>query len=79
MRARKEGRKEFLMNCPKQYDFIMALIDRLNFADQPNYNDIYKLLDQIRKEHSVLMDEQYDWEEEETTSPQQLKDAQVTE
>uniref|UniRef100_A0A0R3S6H4 Site-specific DNA-methyltransferase (adenine-specific) n=1 Tax=Elaeophora elaphi TaxID=1147741 RepID=A0A0R3S6H4_9BILA len=47
IKARNEGRKEFLANCPNQYDFIMAIIDRLNFADQPNYSDIYKLLDQV--------------------------------
>ncbi|KAL3986175.1 Protein kinase domain family protein [Acanthocheilonema viteae] len=79
IKARNEGRKEFLTNCPKQYDFIMALIDRLNFADQPNYNYIYKLLDQVREEHCVPMDAQYDWEEEMTTVPQQLEGGQVTE
>lgn len=34
---------------------------------------------QVREEHSVLMDAQYDWEEEETTAPEQLENGQVTE
>ncbi|VDM95696.1 unnamed protein product [Thelazia callipaeda] len=47
IKARNENRKEFLLNCPKQYDFILALIDHLEYPDQPNYSDIYKLLDQV--------------------------------
>ncbi|VDO68439.1 unnamed protein product [Onchocerca flexuosa] len=79
--VRNEERKEFLANCPIQYDSIMELIDRLDFADQPNYGDIYKLLDQrmqVREEHSVLMDAQYDWEEEETPSQEQLGNEEVS-
>uniref|UniRef100_A0A8R1TMD2 Protein kinase domain-containing protein n=1 Tax=Onchocerca volvulus TaxID=6282 RepID=A0A8R1TMD2_ONCVO len=79
MNVRNEERKEFLANCPKQYDSIMTLIDRLDFADQPNYDDIYKLLDQVREEHNVLMDAQYDWEEEESSIQQQLGNEEVSE
>uniref|UniRef100_A0A915Q6Q9 Protein kinase domain-containing protein n=1 Tax=Setaria digitata TaxID=48799 RepID=A0A915Q6Q9_9BILA len=77
VKARNEGRKEFLANCPKQYDFIMALIDRLDFPDLPNYSDIYKLLDQVREEHNVMMDAQYDWEDEDPTTPQQFGSAEI--
>ncbi|VDN26058.1 unnamed protein product [Gongylonema pulchrum] len=47
--ARDEKRKEFLAYCLKQYDFILTIIDRLEFPDCREYGDIYQLLHQVSK------------------------------
>ncbi|VDM39685.1 unnamed protein product [Toxocara canis] len=45
--ARAEGRTEFLHNCPKEYDTILSMIDALEFEQNPNYNHICALLNEV--------------------------------
>jgi tau tubulin kinase len=66
--ARKEGRKEFLANCPKCYDQILTMIDGLTFEAAPAYQDMIKLLDTYCTENNISMQQKYDWEGDTTSS-----------
>uniref|UniRef100_A0A0M3HXZ7 Protein kinase domain-containing protein n=1 Tax=Ascaris lumbricoides TaxID=6252 RepID=A0A0M3HXZ7_ASCLU len=66
--SRDAGRAQFLHNCPQQYDEILTMIDALLFFDEPKYDQIRRLLNQVRKEHRIRMHEHFDWEEEGTST-----------
>uniref|UniRef100_A0A915ANQ9 Protein kinase domain-containing protein n=1 Tax=Parascaris univalens TaxID=6257 RepID=A0A915ANQ9_PARUN len=44
------------------------MIDALVFSDEPKYDQIRRLLNEIRKEHRIRMHEHFDWEEEGTST-----------
>ena len=59
--ARRDGRKEFLSNCPKCYDQILTSIDGLIFESTPKYAEIIKLLTTFCAENNITMSQKYDW------------------
>ncbi|VDK57245.1 unnamed protein product [Anisakis simplex] len=62
--ARGAGRCELLQKCPKQYDEILKMIDALAFEEDPDYDRIYSLFDEVRESNHIKMEDRYDWEEE---------------
>ncbi|KAI6222891.1 Protein kinase domain-containing protein [Aphelenchoides fujianensis] len=62
--ARAAGRAEFLTACPKQFDQLLAAIDRLTFDAAPPYAQIMQLLTECCAENGVQMGQKYDWETE---------------
>ncbi|KJH45966.1 hypothetical protein DICVIV_07967 [Dictyocaulus viviparus] len=66
--ARAAGRTQFLYETPKQYDQILTTIDSYTFESQPDYERIYKTLDEIREEKGIRMQEHWDWEDESSFS-----------
>ncbi|KHN86942.1 Tau-tubulin kinase 1 [Toxocara canis] len=66
--SRDAGRVQFLHNCPRQYDEILTMIDTLAFPDEPRYEQIRRLLDEVRKEHGIRMHGHFDWDEEGTST-----------
>uniref|UniRef100_A0A914ZH05 Protein kinase domain-containing protein n=1 Tax=Parascaris univalens TaxID=6257 RepID=A0A914ZH05_PARUN len=66
--SRNAGRKQFLHDCPRQYDEILTMIDALAFQDEPKYSEIRRLLDEVRKEHGIRMHSRFDWDEEGTST-----------
>ncbi|VDK46599.1 unnamed protein product [Anisakis simplex] len=66
--AREGGRAQFLHNCPKQYDAMLTHIDALKFEDDPKYDDIYRTLDEIRRERGIRMHSRFDWESDATST-----------
>uniref|UniRef100_A0A914R3Y9 Uncharacterized protein n=1 Tax=Parascaris equorum TaxID=6256 RepID=A0A914R3Y9_PAREQ len=45
--SRNAGRAQFLHNCPQQYDEILTMIDALVFSDEPKYDQIRRLLNEV--------------------------------
>ncbi|CAJ0601171.1 unnamed protein product [Cylicocyclus nassatus] len=66
--ARAAGRIQFLFETPKQYDQILTIIDSYVFDSVPDYEKIYKLLEEVREEKGIRMNDQWDWEDEESQS-----------
>ncbi|VDM60327.1 unnamed protein product [Angiostrongylus costaricensis] len=46
--ARGAGRKQFLYETPKQFDRILTMVDSYSFESQPEYEKIYKTLEEVR-------------------------------
>lgn len=42
--VRGPKRAEFFNGCPRQYDTLLDLIDKLSFESQPPYDELQKLL-----------------------------------
>uniref|UniRef100_A0A7E4ZQ96 Protein kinase domain-containing protein n=1 Tax=Panagrellus redivivus TaxID=6233 RepID=A0A7E4ZQ96_PANRE len=68
IRARAEGRADFLQNCPKQYDQILNVLDKLSFEAAPPYEQISKILLDCCAENNIMMNQRYDWEGDPTSS-----------
>lgn len=59
--ARNDGRKDFLSGCPRPYDQILTMIDKMTFDSTPPYEEILKLLEEYCKEVGISMTQKYDW------------------
>ncbi|ETN75998.1 hypothetical protein RB195_001574 [Necator americanus] len=66
--ARVSGRVQFLFETPKQFDQILTIVDSYAFDSLPDYEKIYKILDEVREERSIRMTEHWDWEDETSCS-----------
>ncbi|KHJ93614.1 hypothetical protein OESDEN_06473, partial [Oesophagostomum dentatum] len=66
--ARAAGRIQFLFETPKQFDQILTMVDSYVFDSVPDYDKIYKILDEAREEKGIRMTEHWDWEEETSCS-----------
>ncbi|KAL6740380.1 hypothetical protein Aduo_013739 [Ancylostoma duodenale] len=62
--ARGSGRIQFLFETPKQFDQVLTMVDSYTFEAEPEYGKIYKILDDIREEKGIRMNEHWDWEDE---------------
>uniref|UniRef100_A0A1I7XUC3 Protein kinase domain-containing protein n=1 Tax=Heterorhabditis bacteriophora TaxID=37862 RepID=A0A1I7XUC3_HETBA len=62
------GRTQMLFETPRQYDILLQWIDALAFEATPDYDKIYKLLDDLREEKNIRMNEHWDWEDETSCS-----------
>uniref|UniRef100_F1L2K5 Serine/threonine-protein kinase n=1 Tax=Ascaris suum TaxID=6253 RepID=F1L2K5_ASCSU len=65
--ARQEGRAQFLHDCPRQYDDLLTIIDALVFQDEPQYELIHAILNDIREENGIDALSRFDWEEEDSS------------
>lgn len=45
--VRTTEKKNFLTNCPEQYEQLMINIDQMVFSDMPNYSFFYKTLIEV--------------------------------
>ncbi|VDM47735.1 unnamed protein product [Toxocara canis] len=46
--ARNASRIHLLHNCPKQYDRLLTAIDAMVFEDEPHYQQMYTILENVR-------------------------------
>ncbi|KAE9412707.1 hypothetical protein Angca_007103 [Angiostrongylus cantonensis] len=60
--ARAVGRKHFLYETPKQFDRVLTTVDSYSFESQPEYDKIYRMLEEVREEKGIRLDERWDWE-----------------
>uniref|UniRef100_W6NV61 Tau-tubulin kinase 2 n=1 Tax=Haemonchus contortus TaxID=6289 RepID=W6NV61_HAECO len=56
------GLREFLGGLPVEFVDIMKEVDKLSYADEPNYNEIYNLIGNAIQ-MSGEKEFPYDWEE----------------
>ncbi|MFH4976163.1 hypothetical protein AB6A40_002872 [Gnathostoma spinigerum] len=68
LNVRTEGRTAFLRDCPRQYDKLLMMIDGLVFEDEPKYNEIFRILDEIREERDIKLHSRFDWDEDGTST-----------
>ncbi|VDM34854.1 unnamed protein product [Toxocara canis] len=52
--ARNASRIHLLHNCPKQYDRLLTAIDAMVFEDEPHYQQMYTILENVRSSHYVF-------------------------
>ncbi|TKR76810.1 hypothetical protein L596_017890 [Steinernema carpocapsae] len=62
--CREDFRAALFGSLPKQFDELLTQIDKLTFEAQPHYADFVKLLAQVCEDHSIDMNQPYDWEVE---------------
>ncbi|CAD5218599.1 unnamed protein product [Bursaphelenchus okinawaensis] len=66
--ARTTARASFFAGCPKQYDKLMDMIDKLAFDSTPPYSDFQKVLLEGCEENKIPIGSKYDWEGDCTSS-----------
>ena len=52
--ARTSARVDFFKGCPKQYDSLLTMIDKLTFDSTPPYEALLKLLLEVSGENAGL-------------------------
>ncbi|KAE9412907.1 hypothetical protein Angca_005415, partial [Angiostrongylus cantonensis] len=60
--ARGSDRMQFLGETPKQFDRILTIVDSYSFETQPEYYKIYNILEEVREEKGIRINERWDWE-----------------
>lgn len=53
--------EELCKNFPAQFAEFVTYVKSLNYTDDPNYEFLKGLLNQIGKDHKFEFDNQYDW------------------
>ncbi|CAD5224571.1 unnamed protein product [Bursaphelenchus xylophilus] len=65
---RTTNRTAFFAGCPKQYDRLMEMIDKLAFDSCPPYQEFQKILVEACEEARISIGAKYDWEGDCTSS-----------
>ncbi|KHN77651.1 Tau-tubulin kinase 1, partial [Toxocara canis] len=71
--ARNASRIHLLHNCPKQYDRLLTAIDAMVFEDEPHYQQMYTILENVCKQNGIDVHSCFDWEQEDSSRRPQMK------